>query len=548
MRRLEACRKRCADRITYEEQQNIHKHYWGQATYNLRKAYAYGLIEIGETETVKRVKHEVNPRNRPHTYNYFLEIGGSRIAVCQKCFRFTLGETEQFLKTVVSAKIEGSLKGDLRGKHKCARKLSTEKENEILNYIKSFPSYESHYTRRDTSKRYLPSDLSVALMHRLYCEKYDYSVSLSKFSQLFSTLNLKFKKPKLDTCHKCDLLDCKIQVAEPGELDKLKLEQNEHLNNAQEAYDSKKSDKEKSLNDSSLKVLCFDLQQCLPTPYLRTSLSFYKRPLWTFNLTMHDCATKQASCYMWHEAIAKRGGNEIASCVFAHLLKLNAIVKHVIFYSDCCPGQNKNSFVATMFSIFMQLENNVTTLDHKFMVPGHTHMECDSDHAAIEKKKKKSTVKIHHPRDWYQFIGAINSNKFLVNEMKQSNIFDFANASKNLFTWRKVDTNGEKYTWHDIKWLRFTKEYGTIYFKTSLNEEEPFKSIKIVKRGINSVDISVLKICYDSPININQNKKKDLLDMLPLVDDLYKDFYINLRTEDMPDCHPDLTEFDEVFE
>lgn len=73
------------------------------------------------------------------------------------------------------------------------------KEKEILDFIKSFPSYESHYTRRDTSKRYLPSDLSVAEMHRLYVDKYDHSVSLSKFGQLFGTLNLKFKKPKVDT-------------------------------------------------------------------------------------------------------------------------------------------------------------------------------------------------------------------------------------------------------------------------------------------------------------------------------------------------------------
>ncbi|XP_036326739.1 uncharacterized protein LOC118739490 [Rhagoletis pomonella] len=418
------------------------------------------------------------------------------------------------------------------------------KENEILNFIKSFPSYESHYTRRDTSKRYLPSDLSVAEMHRLYGDKYDHSVSLSKFAQLFGTLNLKFKKPKVDTCHKCDLLQCKIQVAKSEELESLKLEQTKHLDLAQQAYDSKKNDKGKSLNDTTLKVFCFDLQQCLPTPLLRTSLSFYKRPLWTFNLTMHDIATNQPICYMWHEAITKRGGNEIASCVFTHLLQINANANHVVFYSDCCPGQNKNSFIATMFAVFMQLENNVTIIDHKFMVPGHTHMECDSDHAAIE--KKKSSIKIHHPRDWYQFVRTVGvKKKFFVTEMDQSNILDFAHASKNVFTWRKVDDNGDKFNWHDIKWFRFTKEYGNIYFKTSLSEEDPFKCINITKRGINCVKIKDLKNCYVSPIKINTKKKSDLIDMLPLVDEIYRDFYMNLTSEDMLDCHPDLTEYDE---
>lgn len=392
VRRLEPCRKKCADRITFEEQQYIHTQYWELGSYNLRKTFG-GLIEVEETKTVKKAKHDLKPRIRPYTNNYFLEVGSNKIAVCKKCFTFTLSETEQSIKTVVSAKLDGRVIGDGRGKHKCTKKLSIAKENEILDFIKSFPSYESHYTRRDTSKRYLPSDLSVNEMHRLYCEKYAYSVSISKFSPLFSTLNLKFKKPKIDTCHKCDLLQCKIQVAKPEELDSLQLEQSKHVNLAEKAYNAKKNDKQRALADATLKVLCFDLQQCLPTPLLRTSLSFYKRPLWTFNLTMHDCASNQASCYMWHEAISKRGGNEIASCVFDHLLTLNTNAKHVVLYSDSCPGQNKNSFIATMFAIFMQFKNNVDIIDHKFLVPGHTHMECDSDHALIEKRKKLTSTK-----------------------------------------------------------------------------------------------------------------------------------------------------------
>lgn len=239
VRPLESCRKRCADRITHEEQQFIHQQYWGQGSYNLRKAYVTGLIEIQETNTIKRVKHERNPRSRGHSYYYFLEVGGNRISVCQKCFRFTLSETEQFIKTVAKAKLEGSsVSGDLRGKHTCSRKLSMAKESQILEFIKSFTSYESHCTRRDTSQRYLPSDLSVAEMHRLYGDKYDHSVSLSKFSQLFRTLNL--KKPKVETCHNWDLLQCKIQVAKSEELESLKLEQTANLNQAQEAHDSKK--------------------------------------------------------------------------------------------------------------------------------------------------------------------------------------------------------------------------------------------------------------------------------------------------------------------
>lgn len=58
--------------------------------------------------------------------------------------------------------------------------------------------------------------------------------------------------------------------------------------------------------------------------------------------------------------------------------------------------------MATMFVIIMQLENNVSIIDHTFMATGP---------AAIEKKKNKSSIKFHHPRDWYEFIRTVGVNK-----------------------------------------------------------------------------------------------------------------------------------------
>jgi hypothetical protein len=57
-------------------------------------------------------------------------------------------------------------------------------------------------------------------------------------------------------------------------------------------------------------------------------------------------------------------------------------------YSDTCGGQNRNMNIAIMTSVAIQSHHpSLEVTDQKFMLPGHTHMECDVDHARTEKAK-----------------------------------------------------------------------------------------------------------------------------------------------------------------
>ena len=64
-------------------------------------------------------------------------------------------------------------------------------------------------------------------------------------------------------------------------------------------------------------------------------------------------------------------------------------VRHAIFYSDACAGQNRNQFIATCFAHAVANIQHLQVIDHKFLETGHTQLECDSMHSAIEFAKKK---------------------------------------------------------------------------------------------------------------------------------------------------------------
>ncbi|CAH2008652.1 unnamed protein product [Acanthoscelides obtectus] len=63
-----------------------------------------------------------------------------------------------------------------------------------------------------------------------------------------------------------------------------------------------------------------------------------------------------------------------------------------------------------MYFAVLKSHPTVKVINHKFLVPGHTHMECDGDHALIERTRRRSETPIHHPRDWYQ----MENKKFIV--------------------------------------------------------------------------------------------------------------------------------------
>ncbi|KAG5895958.1 hypothetical protein JTB14_027958 [Gonioctena quinquepunctata] len=293
---------------------------------------------------------------------------------------------------------------------------------------------------------------------------------------------------------------------------------NQHLAMAEQAYNEKKRDKIQSLNTENIVFLSFDLEKCLATPMLQNNVSFYKRSLWTYNLTIYSCVNKKkyAICYIWDESLGGRGGQEIASCLRHYILSLPESVTEINMFSDCCSGQTRNNYFSVMLSLLMEDFNKngrSIVINHKFLEPGHTHQEADTIHGAIEKVKKY--------------------------------ILDFKSCLKSHYVHRKINTDKETINWLQIRWLQYRTELlSQIGYETSFTSEN-FKILDLSSKRKNTREAySTRRLALSSgashipkdseviltPIStcripLPEKKVKDLKDLMPYVSEVSKYFY-----------------------
>ena len=89
-------------------------------------------------------------------------------------------------------------------------------------------------------------------------------------------------------------------------------------------------------------------------------------------------------CFISHEGQAKRGQNEIGSCVNI-FLKKNSFGKPIIFNSDNCMDQNKNKFTVSLY-MYTIMSYNIPS--HKYLITGHTQNEGNHMSSLNEKQKE----------------------------------------------------------------------------------------------------------------------------------------------------------------
>ena len=465
----------------------------------------------------------------------------------------------------------GFAKPDARGKNTIPKhKLTDEARRKVLEHFESFPKVESHYVRKRSKKIYIEdttnfSKLTVAKMHSLYeikCkEDGTRSVCLSTFEKKFKSENLKIHKPKKDQCNICT----KYDRMNPEERVTGKEDQQLHITNKDKVMKLKEEFKLKGKEDKNILTFNFDLEAVLYTPCDKVSTIFYVRKLCTYNCTMFDLVSREGYCYMWNETTGKRGSNEIATCLYRYLCESEA--KNVILFSDTCGGQNQNQYVATMLMHVAENHETIETLDHIFMVQGHSHMEVDNMHSAIE--RKSGGLQIYEPYGWEVVACIARKNPYVVKTLE--NIVDVKRLQEDMQLKNvTVNTENEKVRWKDdksITWLRYEKDQpNTILYKCSYDKEDDFMKIKCITGRTSKRKKShacatgegyTMPMAYTGNLPVSKAKKKDLMQLCKdlVIPARYHSFYENILTMEDRDIElgdnstdSELDELDELDE
>ena len=541
------CSYKCVSKITEEQRFQIFRKYWSYGDVNKQRDF------------ISRSLHEIKSRRsqqlkvssgRSENVAYYFTINGSKIRVCRKYFMATLNISTTTISTVRRKLAHGTLEGDNRGKHGKHRKLPESIKNDVRNHINSIPKIPSHYLRAQTDREYIEGGRTIAQIYRDYVEKCKQEgkpyAGRTSFFDIFNEFNISFFIPKKDQCELCT-------AYENSDKKEKNQEHEDHLK--EKELSRKEKEKDKSDSDPSTIVCTYDLQAALPTPRGEVSVFYYKSKLSTYNLTIYELKTKQGFCYVWHEGEGHRGVIEIATCVFQYIeQKAKATSEDInfIFYTDNCGGQQKNKYMLMMYMYVLCVFRNIKTIQHKFLIKGHTQNEGDTVHSVIEKEIKRTlkSGNIYTPSQYYQIMRTAKKQApfYVVNELSHSEFIDFKALSHEFGGNFTTNKKNETFSFGDIKILKFTRENPfTFYYKTSYQAEDfdivdTFQTTgKRNTRGsaaiteeerIDKMREWTVQKAYNTPIPIAANKKRDLMYLVEnnYIKKTYFEFYNSLKS------------------
>ena len=541
------CLYKCHEKFDEPARQGIFNTYRSLPSYTLQSNFQ--CQNINEVSTKKYLDLDgqvVSGKKKKMARVYSFTVNTQRARVCKNFVMDTLVISNTSIKNALSQKVYGQFVGrDERGKHSPHNKTPEPIRQRIKQHIMSFPTVESHYTRKNSKREYLQPGLSIKKMFELFvedCEQKKLPCVNEKIYRkiLNDDFNISFHKPQKDQCLHCEQFKQKERDGLVAEKDKKEYES--HLKLKDEARNSKKEDGQRAKDSNEIHTATFDLEAVLTTPCSLVSQAYYRRKLCSYNLSFYSLSNKRGNCYVWDETDGRRGASEIGTSLCLYLKSLPRNVKTVNLYSDSCMGQNKNQYVAALLLHSVSTSSHIEEINQKFLESGHTQMESDSIHSAVEFAKKSTSVYV--PSQWDTVIAmARRRNPYQVIPLKYFDFIDSKDVAKQMFDNVKVDTTGKAISWRKLKWIQYRKaEPQSLFVKDYYNEEE-FREVQIKKKeratranaGFADQESgpATLRKLYNEKLPISEAKYRDLLALCKcgIIPAEFHGYYANMKSE-----------------
>lgn len=304
------CTKLCPLKISHSRRVEINR-LFNELDAKEQKFYirAQTILSISADKPTRRNEH------------FLYNDVNDREIVCQKFFFATLGfspSNTTFLRNALSAEFPNE---DRRGKHIRDNQLT---ESNVIEHIMSFNPQVSHHRREHAPNRlYLPSDVTIAIMHSFFNESYrEKTCSYDYYRKTVEKMNISFTKLGHERCEDCEKY-LQHQALCSGETNcQICVDHIDHKQRYGRARIEYESDRSKPFNPKH--YICFhrSTKSCDVASYRTVQRSSFCKPVTRFQPNI--CSTWQHETYSsvrlymarWNRRKKKGRSDQLLPCFF----------------------------------------------------------------------------------------------------------------------------------------------------------------------------------------------------------------------------------------
>lgn len=531
-------RFKCFEIIDENNRRNIIKYFNSLGSVSEQNLYLSGLINVHNVQRRRSRKLDDVSNVHAAAYSYKVKIKDSNesnkdVPVCFKAFISLHGITKGKIEYLQrSLKTTGKAPVDLRGKHENHKKIAADIKEKVFNHINSFKGRLSHYSLKDSKKMYLPEDLSIKKMYKMFIEENNNEkiVSYEFYRHIFNTqFNIAFGYPRTDTCSTCDTYLAKAKVLEEekklDELKQLTILNKVHLTKAHVFYDRKKKAKQQCKNQKDFLAIAVDFQKNISLPNITTNDVYYKRQLSMYTFNIHNLGTAQSYFYSYPETCGKKGSDEVVSFLFDFITNhMDKLIRHLVIFCDSCGGQNKNYTMLRFIHTIVHKLNLLDSIKITFPIRGHSYLECDKNMGLINLK-----TKMELPFHWYELLKSSRTkpSPFEVIEIAPGEV---------VREWTKFLTNKFmkkcKIPLQKQREVMVSRENGYNMILHRENYNGAWEKTQILNNKFNHVssnEFELPEFQYKELLPISEVKYKDLMCLMPFCTAAAQIFYKSLK-------------------